>query len=171
MLTPWSQFLNGVRRRFCIRGTVGEAILSDVGFPEGDPLSTVGMVVADVIFHTYLRVFEPRVRSHSFVDNLAITSADSGALVKSYHLVECFSEMLDLRTDPEKTYAWALTPDMRKCLKSLQIPILRHARDLGGLMSYAEVTRTSWTDAANWGLLGKHWRALLREPEDPDSSA
>ena len=131
LLQPWSQFLNGVRRRFSVRGTVGEAILSDVGFPEGDPLSTVGMVIADVLFHTYLRFFEPRVRSHSFVDNLAVTSAESGALVKSYHLVECFSELLDLQLDPEKTYAWALTPDMRKCLKSLRIPILRHARDLG----------------------------------------
>ena len=84
LLTPWAKFLSGLQRRFCVRQAVGDPVAPDVGYPEGDPLSTVAMSMSDVIFHGYLQVLKPAARSHSFVDNLAVTAESACVLAKSF---------------------------------------------------------------------------------------
>ena len=70
ILVPWQDFLDRVRRRFKIRDHVGEPIMSTSGFAEGCPLSPAAMAFVDLMFHHYLAVFNPSVRSLSYVDNL-----------------------------------------------------------------------------------------------------
>eukprot|EP00435_Cladocopium_sp_Y103_P041330 s1388_g11.t1 len=54
LLNAWAKFLSSFVRRFDIRGCVGDEIFSDSGFPEGDPLSIVAMLVVNWGYHVYI---------------------------------------------------------------------------------------------------------------------
>ncbi|CAE7944552.1 ML5 [Symbiodinium sp. KB8] len=141
LLIPWQRFLQQMERRFVVRQCVSAPIRSDVGFAEGCPLSPVAMAIMDTAWHVYLSVFEPRVVSHSFVDNLAATAFGIFELARGWTLTQSFCDMLGLELDKDKTYVWATTPQARKALRVLQLPIKLAARDLGGLMSYGPKVR------------------------------
>ncbi|CAE7673569.1 unnamed protein product [Symbiodinium sp. CCMP2592] len=94
-------------------------VTSNAGFPEGCPLSPVAMALADWAFHAYMKAFARAVRALSFVDNLACTATSPAQLVKAAHLVNCFTDMLDLQLDPSKTYTWATTAPTRQALQTV----------------------------------------------------
>ena len=143
VLHPWRSFLQGVRRRFQVRDCLSEVLMSTSGFPEGDPLSTIAMAIADWIFHAYLHVFSPTVRSLSFVDNLSCVAESVGQLAQSVNLTCCFADLLDLELDESKTYVWSSKAEHIRTLRSLGIPILKSARELGGVLSFSSVVRNS----------------------------
>ena len=60
LLVPWCGFLDGVQRYFKVRDGLSEGILCSSGFPEGDPLSPLAIVLANAIFHAYMREFAPQ---------------------------------------------------------------------------------------------------------------
>ena len=140
---PWSRFLDKFERRFMIRQHVNMPVLSTCGFPEGCPLSTAAMALTDLVFHAYMAVFSPRVSSFSFVDNLGMTTSDPGSLAQGYNTAQCFVELLGLELDRDKTYVWSVKASQRRELRLLCLPVLEHARDLGGLMSYGRSVRNS----------------------------
>ena len=139
---PWSSFLESMERRFVVRNCVSTPLRSNVGFPEGCPLSPTAMALTDIAWHCYLSAFEPRVRSHSFVDNLSLTAEQIPHLAQGWNCTQVFCEMLHLELDDDKTYAWALQVSMRKELRSLRLPVKLLANDLGGHMAYCHSTRT-----------------------------
>ena len=143
VLHPWRSFLHGVRRRLQVRDCLSEVLMSTSGFPEGDPLSTVAMAIADWIFHAYLHTFSPSVRSLSFVDNLSCVAESVGQLAQSINLTRCFTDLLDLELDDSKTYVWGSKAEHAKTLLFLGIPILKSARELGGVLSFSSVVRNS----------------------------
>ena len=63
LLLLWSSFLGSVHRFFLLRDTVGPPIDSTSGYPEGCPLSPLAVVLTNHLYHTYVRVFNPDVRS------------------------------------------------------------------------------------------------------------
>ena len=160
---PWMQFLAKFERRFLIRRHVGASVLSTCGFPEGCPLSTAAMAITDLVFHAYMTVFSPRVSSFSFVDNLGFTAPDPGGLAQGYNTAQCFVDMLGLELDREKTYVWAVKAPQRKQLALMGLPVLEHARDLGGLMSYGRSVRNA-SLRARMQELSPLWKALTRSP-------
>ncbi|CAE7940377.1 unnamed protein product, partial [Symbiodinium necroappetens] len=135
VLGPWAAFLTGVQRRFIVRDCVSQPLLSTSGFCDGCPLSPVAMLLADLIFHSYLKVFAPSIRSLSYVDNLAVIGNDCGQLAKGVNLSRCVCDLLGLELDESKTYVWAAQPGSAASLRVLSLPVCEHARELGCLTS------------------------------------
>ena len=81
---PWASFLAGLRRRFLVHNELGEAHLSNVGFPEGDPLSTAAMALLDWSMHVYQSRFAPSARTFSFVDNISIAGHQAQHVAQAY---------------------------------------------------------------------------------------
>ncbi|CAE7506880.1 aquIMA [Symbiodinium sp. CCMP2456] len=143
LLSPWQCFLSGLERRFIIRREVGEAVTSTVGFPEGCALSTVGMSLVCLCFHAYIEAFTSQAVPHSYVDNLCCTAQSVGQLAAGINVSRTFLDMFSLSTDEDKTYVWAVRPDLRQQLKGLGIRIVDHARELGGYISFGRATKNS----------------------------
>ena len=136
VMAPWSAFNAGVQRHFLVRNVVGQAIPSTSGLVEGDPLSVVGMTIADFMFHVYMKHFAPRVCAHSYVDNLMATAFDLLTLARGRFFLECFWDMMGLELDEAKAYHWALKAEDRRLLQALGLRVLRHERELGGYFSF-----------------------------------
>ena len=161
VLHPWTSFLQQTERRIMIRHQVSPPIKSTSGFPEGCPLSPLAMLLADLAYHTYMQAFAPGVRVLSYVDNLANLAATPAALTSGYHASQCFMDLLDLVIDKPKTYTWATKPADRRTLKALGPPVLEHARELGGFLSFGPKTRNAaLVDRCH--ALSPVWAALKR---------
>ena len=72
VLDLWHEFLHSMERRFRLGDTIGPALMSNTGYPEGCALSCVAMAVVDLSYHIYMRVYSPSATSLSFVDNLEL---------------------------------------------------------------------------------------------------
>ena len=143
VITPWRDFLGRFQRRFLIRQCVSEPVGSSTGFPGGCALSTTAMNIACLLFHRYFEVFGRQSTPHSYVDNWACTASSTGQLAHGICLCHCVLDMLDLTADSGKTYVWATQPDMRSQLKVLGLPVVTHARELGGVISFGKATRNA----------------------------
>ena len=136
-IEPWHRFLNHTTRRFKLRESVGEAIPSTSGFPEGCGLSCLAMAIAN--YHHYA----PTVACASFVDNLEIVAATTGQLLHAISVQDAFLEMLGLSCNPTKCCTWAVQPGQRTLLQRAGFQCLQHAKDLGGHMTYRSTRRTA----------------------------
>ena len=143
ILHPWRSFLDGVERRFSVQGYLSEPQLSNRGFVEGCPLSPVAMVIADLLWHTYLEVFQPKVSAYSFVDNLSCLATDVASLAGGINCTRVFCDLLQLELDEEKTYVWSVSPESRVALSSLGIRAVTHARELGGIFAFGPAVRNA----------------------------
>ena len=77
-------FLDRVERRFLVRAIISDAVRSVCGFPEGDPLSTVAMATANLLFHLY-QCPQPVLRC-----NLAGMTGNAGSLASGWAAVTAF---------------------------------------------------------------------------------
>ena len=161
LIDPWRRFLGSMSRRFLIRGQVSEAVASTCGFPEGCPLSPVAMALADWSYHAYMHAFAPQIRSLSYVDNLASTTATFGALARSVNLTQCFCDTLALSLDPSKTFVWSAQARGRAALPALGLRVAHHARELGGLLSFERATHNAAL-VARCAALQPLWEKLRR---------
>eukprot|EP00435_Cladocopium_sp_Y103_P066420 s304_g28.t1 len=90
LLNAWRKFLGSFVRRFDLRGCVGAEIGSDSGFPEGDPLSIIAMLVVNWGYHVYMHQFVPKVQAYSFVDNLTLAAREAIAVIQGYFAISPF---------------------------------------------------------------------------------
>ena len=161
LLCAWRGFLAATERRFVIRGEVGEGIRSSSGFPEGCPLSPVAMVLADWAFHVYMAAFAAPAKALSFVDNLSCLAGTPSQLAHAYGVLTCFTEMLCLPLDEDKTFSWATEAKDRAVLKFLGHPVVDAARELGGIQSFGPRVRNAALKN-RCTALGPGWSALRR---------
>ena len=133
-MRPWASFLSGLRRRFLDHNELGEARLSNVGFPEGDPLSTAAMALLDWSMHVYQSRFAPSARTFSFVDNISIAGHQAQHVAQAYFSLQAFLAQWGLLLDRTKTYLWGTTGDLRKQLQNLGFPLYEDALELGGAL-------------------------------------
>ena len=138
---PWASFLAGLKRRFLVHNELGDAHLSNVGFPEGDPLSTAAMALLDWSMHVYQSRFAPSARTFSFVDNISIAGHQAQHVAQAYFSLQAFLELWGLLLDDTKTYLWGTTGDLRKQLKLLGFPLYEDALELGGALSFGAAWR------------------------------
>lgn len=141
LLNARQKFLGGVARRFDVHGDLGLEIASSSGFPEGDPLSIIAMLVVDWSYHTYMRVFCPKVSAYSFVDNLTLAAREALHVAHAYFALRTICQLFGLSTDTEKTYVWALSSPERQRLMQLQFPCLFDASELGGPITFGAARR------------------------------
>ena len=120
-----------------VRNSLSPAITSTVGMPEGDALSVYAMVQLDLAWHTYLMVFQPTVKSWSFVDNLTWTSPSTGDTAAALVGTKAFFQLWNLELDDAKTYAWSTDRAAQKDLRGLGLQTVQMASELGGLMSFS----------------------------------
>ena len=161
LLSPWQSFAGRLERRFQVRRCVSHGLRSTTGFAEGCPLSTIAMSIAGLIFHRYLQVFAPGIRSLSFVDNLSCTASSVGQLASGLNLVRCYVELLDLELDDAKTFVWAVQPASRRAVKALGVRVAQTARELGGVVTFGTAPRNAEL-VARLRALAPIWGALYR---------
>eukprot|EP00438_Fugacium_kawagutii_P027180 Skav234839 [mRNA] locus=scaffold1428:194544:196872:- [translate_table: standard] len=161
LLRPWKKFLSSFTRRFEIRNAVGEEFRSSSGFPEGCPLSILGMLCVNWTYHTYMQVFCPKVTAYSFVDNLTLAAREAVEVVKAFFALRCLCAFFGLTTDDSKTYVGGLVPQTRRSLSLLGFPCLQDSLELGGSMTLGRAVRNRTLKQRGQGLAAR-WQCLKR---------
>ena len=136
VLDLWHNFLHNMERRFRLGDTVGPALISNTGYPEGCALSCVAMAVVDLSYHIYMRIYSPSAVSLSFVDNLELVDNSLATLTSSIVALRTWADMWHLELDTKKTYTWSTTADGRNALQCLGWEVRESAKDLGAQMTY-----------------------------------
>ena len=157
ILGPWNQFLSGVRRRFVVRDALSAEIFSNSGFPEGDPLSPVAMLIANGIYHAYMKVSVGSIRALSYADNY------SGilAVIHGLNAALACTEMMGLELDQAKSYVWSTSAEHRARLQALDFTVLDHACELGGFLRFGKGTRNAEL-VKRCQALAPLWQTLTR---------
>ena len=118
IVSAWQSFLKCMTRSFVIQNQPGQPCPSWAGFPEGDSMSCVAMVVADFCFHYYMMHYRPTWTTISFVDNLEGIGDTAAEAVMSFLTTETWADTLGLALDQKKTCFWSLDPEQRGLLRS-----------------------------------------------------
>ena len=131
MLVGWAGALSQMKRRFLLRGSLTKGVSSLTGFPEGCGLSCVAMLLVDIAFHHWHRVFFPLCTPISYVDDWQILCPHSALIVGAQRCLERFVQAVDLQLDEKKTYTWSLTGEGRSHLRSQGFRVVLAAKNLG----------------------------------------
>ena len=161
IIVPWNKFISKVQRRFDVRGCLSEPLVSTSGYPEGCPMSILGMILANWAHHQYQAVFSPNVNTYSFVDNLTLTSRSCEELVHGFVTTSTFYKMWGLEIDDSKTFVWATTSEARQQLKALNYPVAHTKLELGGVMTFTRKNRISPLRQRDMPIEDK-WKKLTR---------
>ena len=161
LISPWRAFLSGFSRRFKVRDALSPGVSSSSGFPEGDPLSPIGMLLANMVFHAYMQALCPSVRALSYADNYSGMAPEAFSLARGINAMGACCDMLDLQLDSSKTFVWSTDPEQRKVLRAMKLNVVEHARELGGFLSFCAATRNAAL-VARIHALQPQWQALGR---------
>ena len=136
ILHGWQSFLDTMTRSFIIQNAAGDAYRSWAGYPEGDSMSCVAMVIADFCYHHYMAFYRPTWTCISFVDNLEGYGDSASEAVMAFLTTETWADTLGLRLDKKKTCFWSTSPDQRHLLKNYGVQVVEEASDLGASMQF-----------------------------------
>ena len=117
ILMGWAGALSSMPRRFQIRNSLSPELFSTCGFPEGDALSCVAMMVVDVIFHEWFRHFLPCVQPISYVDDWQLLLCNPDMMTHTYQTLDSLVHELGLLLDKQKSHVCAVHPDGRRQLR------------------------------------------------------
>ena len=131
VLIGWAGALSNMPRRFQIRSSLSPAIYSSCGFPEGDALSCVAMMVIDIIYHEWFRHFRPCVQPISYVDDWQLLLCDPARLPGAFAKLDELVNHLDLLLDSKKTHVWSVHTEGRKQLRAEGFTVSAYCKNLG----------------------------------------
>ena len=134
----WMKNVATIQRRFVIQGCASPAILGTTGFPEGDPLSVLSMVLVNFAMHSVVSSAASPISVLSYVDNWEIQSSSTQATCQAFEAMDAFANSLDIRLDQHKTFSWGTTAQSRKSLKQNGHTVVQQAKDLGGHLNYSK---------------------------------
>ena len=117
---------------FRYEGSVGKAIFSSCGYPEGCALSVVAMAVYNVAIEVYMYHRFPKVQVYSFVDNIETLVRSTAEAIVAMQVLVDFCQLLDMQVDPAKSYLWSTTAQRGKQILEANLNKQHCARDLGG---------------------------------------
>ena len=160
IIRAWGSMLGTMERRFKLRNQVGPPLRSCTGFAEGDGLSVVAMLAANLMCHAWMHVKHPNLTLWSYVDNIEFVGPNSETTKAGLTNLTRFSEAMDVLVDHDKTYTWCTASSDRKSLKQ-ECKVLYQARDLGGHMHYC-MRSTNSTVTQKCNLLEPLWGKLAR---------
>ena len=166
ILKGWSSAQFQMKRRFKLRSSVGPALGSVTGFPEGCALSVTSMIAVNITAHRWLQLKYSSTTLFSYVDNLELLSPQALEALASLRELVNFTEVLDVEIDFKKTYVWSTQPSGRRHLRTQQdtsqhFTIMHWARDLGGHMSYTR-QHTNRTLQTRLEQMPPLWNLLAR---------
>ena len=163
LLRPWGNFIANVERRFDLFGQLSQPVLSTSGFPEGDPLSILAMLLANWSHHQYLAAFNPKINAITYVDNVSLIGQDCVSLFQGLASTKIFYGLWGLDLDDQKTFSWGITAELRAQLRLWDVPVQEIHQELGGQMSYSRRCRNKLLRDRGEGLSTK-WTRLQRSP-------
>jgi len=150
VLVGWAGALSQMRRFFLIRHSLSEGVPSVTGFPEGCGLSCVAMVLVDAAFHRWLEVFFPLCTSLSYVDDWQVVCNHPDMLLGAKQALDRFVHAMDLVVDARKTFAWSVSSNGRKSLKTQGLRVVQAAKNLGAHVQFTRKhTNASLVDRVN----------------------
>ena len=129
-LQAWASFVAGQTRRFRVRHSVGEALSSNCGLPEGCALSVFGMAMVDWMLDWWLQGIEVSVDLRTFVDDWGVLFRDAGALDRVWTSLEQFTAHMDLAIDMGKTRLWSTEAEARREFRTGDIRVTLAVRNL-----------------------------------------
>lgn len=138
ILLAWAGALSGMTRRFQIRGSMSPAIYSTCGFPEGDALSCVAMMVIDMIYHEWFRLYMPLSQPLSYVDDWQLLLCDPSQMKCVASTLDALVQELDLLLDKKKTHVWAVQPDCRTALREEGFTLVAFCKNLGAHVQFTQ---------------------------------
>lgn len=138
VLCGWSGALRSLLRRFQIRESLGPAVSSVTGCPEGCSMSCLGMALINLLYHHWMQAQCPGCMPMSYVDDWQILTSHVEQTMHVMHSLETFTTRVDLLLDKQKTYAWSTDPKGRRHLKLHRISTRRQAKSLGAQMQYTK---------------------------------
>jgi len=131
VLLSWTGALTSMRRRFQLRDSLSSGVASVTGVPEGCGLSCVAMVLVDVCFHTWMRVYFPLCMPVSFVDDWQLLTCHPTLLQGAIDCMNRFVTAMDLHLDDRKAYAWSISTEGRTLLRTQGFKVVLGAKNLG----------------------------------------
>lgn len=134
-LQAWASFVAGQTRR--VRTSVGDALSSNCGLPEGCALSVFGMAMVDWMLDWWLQGLEVSVDLRTFVDDWGVLFRDAGALDRVWTSLEQFTAHMDLSIDMGKTRLWSTEADARREFRSGELRVTLAARNLGAHQNFS----------------------------------
>ena len=156
LINAWHAAVSGVQRHFVVDGATGPPLSSTTGFPEGDPLSVVAMFLLNIAFHCFMDSSLGTTTTWSYVDNWETSGRSIEEIRASSESMQSYADMLDLQLDSKKLFFWSTDGVSRRQLRSANLPVQHHARDLGGHMCYTK-QNTSYTVRARLSSLAPFW--------------
>ena len=135
-IKSWASFVNCQTRRFRIQSSVGEAISSNVGYPEGCALSICAMGLIDMLLDWWLAPIDPSLTVLSYVDDWQIIHRDLGLHQSILQSLRTFVSALGMSIDESKSFVWATDGVCRSELRQDSLPVVLSAKELGAHMNF-----------------------------------
>eukprot|EP00438_Fugacium_kawagutii_P010337 Skav212590 [mRNA] locus=scaffold125:530151:534734:+ [translate_table: standard] len=161
IVRTWCKALQGMSRRFMIRGGTGPPLTSTTGYPEGCGLSVVAMCAANILVDHWMQAHSPRTQIITYVDNWELLAEDESDLLHGYLSIESFCQHMDILLDDKKTFFWSTKPEVRKSFREQNKKIQSFSRDLGGHVQYtrqitnAVITQKIEAFQPRWALFAR----------------
>ncbi len=137
-IKTWASFVGCQQRRFRVRKSVGAAISSEVGFPEGCALSMCAMSLLDFMLDKWLTPVNPTVQVLSFVDDRQIMHRTIEHHEEIVQELWNFVNAVAMQIDLKKSFVWAVRASDRKQLRQSSLQVSLAARELGAHVNFCK---------------------------------
>jgi len=135
-IRSWGAFVAMQTRRFKIRGSLGQGIQSNSGFPEGCGLSVCAMAVIDFALDLWLQGMQCSPLVYTFVDDWQILHSHPEFHDSILERLQFFVSALRMDLDCKKSFVWGSSSQARKILRDGQLDVFDHSRNLGAHANY-----------------------------------
>ncbi|CAE6934152.1 hypothetical protein AK812_SmicGene22690 [Symbiodinium microadriaticum] len=159
IIRGWCGAMVALERRFRIRQSIGPAIRSSTGFPEGCGLSCLAMALVDLALHAHVSDSVLGATLATCVDNWEGHAPDAPTLLLAHRAMEDFTSAWDLKLDVSKTVCWGTTAAARRQLRAAGMKVCLDCRDLGGHLQFSQ-RRTNYTLTSRLDSLTPLWSRL-----------
>ena len=136
VIRTWGAFVAKQTRRFKVRGSLGGAIQSTSGFPEGCGWSVCAMAVIDFALDLWLKGLQVSPSVYTFVDDWQLIHETPEHHSLILERLDFFVDALQMDLDRKKSFVWGSSKDARKFLRGGNLEVLDHSRNLGAQSNF-----------------------------------
>ena len=136
VVLAWVGAISQMKRFFQVRTSLSKPVTSVTGFPEGDALSCVSMMILDMIFHIWMEVQCPKSIPITYVDDIQVLHSEPHNMHTVMQAMRDFAQHTDLLLDEGKTYTWALSNEGRDQIRQQGFTIRHGGKVLGAHMQF-----------------------------------
>lgn len=136
VIKSWGAFVSQQCRRFKVRGSLGDAIPSSSGFPEGCGWSVCAMAAIDLALDIWLQGLEAKPSVFTFVDDWQILHSSLSSHDSVLNRLDAFVDALQMDLDKKKTFVWGSSTEARSVLKGGSFEVVAQCRNLGAQSNF-----------------------------------